>query len=153
MRSNTRAVAIISTEHENHGILRPEVTGIGQAIQAFQVQVTEAGQQPIQHLVVMAYYPELDRTLCDKLAICLCQHYGEVFVSFIVNDDPGQANVYMPPTQRSQCSMFSVATAVSVVKRSCGWDESDEIRISCETTGTVIELSPESELYGRWVIE
>ena len=131
---------------EDYGILSNEITGIEHTIQAVQVDVWEANQEAEHHLIVHAYYPQIDRTSCEELETRLNEYFGNLIISFAVNDEPGKAVLFVTPKQQNRASFLSKATATAVVKRSWGWDESKQIRILCETTGECIELkNPEYE--------
>jgi hypothetical protein len=135
------------------GVLSPELTLTEQPVQGFQVDVWEADQQAVRHLVVMAHFPELQRSFCEQLGTRLLEYLGDVVVSFMVRDEPGSAVVFIPESQRMRSPFLFVASAIAVVNRCCGWDESERIRVRCETTGESVELKNPQYENSRFEVE
>lgn len=91
--------------------------------------------------------------MCEQLGTRLRVHFSNVIVSFTVSYEPRNAVFFIPSKQRDQHSLLSVASAIVVVMSSCGWDESERIRVICETTGESLEVKyPEYE-NGQFEIE
>lgn len=134
------------------GLLTREETGIEQSVQAVQVDVWEAAQEVERHLLVFVCYPEMDRSLCEKLESRLYGNQGDV-ISFVVRDEPGRAIVFIPARHQRQSSLLHRAAAIAVVKHSWGWDESEKIEVQDETAGEVIELDNPRYENGRFEIE
>jgi len=138
---------------EDLGLLSREVTGIEQSVQAAQVDLWEAGQEPEHHLMVFAHYPEVARHLCEEMGTHLDKHFGDIIISFVVKDEPGKAVVFIPPNQQNRSSLLSKAAVIAVVKRSWGWEESEQIRVRCETTSETAGIENPRYESGRFEIE
>ena len=134
--------------------MSPQVTAIDEAIQAFQVDVWQIENETTHHLVVNAYYPELERDLCDQLGPRLAKYFGDVIVSFTVSDEDGKANFYISSLPSEKGWLLSVGKCnFAVVKRSCGWEEKEIIRILCENTGESIEVKNPRNEENHFVVE
>lgn len=143
MADETKIVARIITPNGDRGLLSSEITGMDQPIQAIQVDVSSTGQDAIRHLIISAYYPKMELNLCKQLSIQLREYFGKTVVCFTRTNEDGKADVFTPSIQRNdRQALLYLAAAVAVVKKVCGWDESEWIEVKCESTKEQIKVSP-----------
>lgn len=149
--ANIVATIIDDLRTNAYGLLMLDVDGTDMAIQICIVNVSGAGREVAHHLVVSAHYPELEPGLCEQIAARLQERFGEAAICFTIKDAEGKSDVFIPARQRGYFSLLSVATAVAVMKRSWGCDESDWIEIRNIETKELVKVSPTYD-GGPWQI-
>jgi len=130
---------------DDHGILAPEATGLGEFIQAARV-VVAVDADSTSHVVVRAAQPPF---LLDSDDDSIRKLFPDAIVSLVHADVPGQATISC--SAASPGEQFAAAAAVATLKRSWGWDESPTIRITFETGGREFRLDPVFDDNVWWV--
>src|SRR5262245_18330428 len=111
------------------GILTPSVKGIGEPVQAVEVEIFETGCSIGRLVIVHAHFPQRSTSICDEIACNLRRHFQDIDLYFTIRDKGGEAEVYVPAGQ-DQGDRFLVAAAVAVIKASWGWDEINPMLIT-----------------------
>jgi hypothetical protein len=78
-----------------------------------------------EHLVVRAFPHSFDQAERDSARRSLRETNAKATVSFYITDREGWAQVITAPDEKF--NPFNLAAAISVIKASCGWDESKPI--------------------------
>jgi len=80
-----------------------------------------------EHLVVRAIPHSIDQAELGAINRNLRERNAEAVISFVVADREGWAQVITVPEE--EFNLFNLAAAISVIKASCGWDESLPIMV------------------------
>jgi hypothetical protein len=130
---------------KDHGILLPQATGLGEAIQAAQVVATVADQST-SHVVVRAATPPF---LLDSSDESIRRLFPGAVVSLVHADVAGRSTISCSAS--SDSARLAAAAAVATLKRCWGWDESPTIAISFESDARELRLDPAFEDGVWWV--
>ena len=121
-------------------------------LQIFEVDVSEIVDQPTSHVVVNASYSQMNRVSCEKLAEGLVNYHKGYVLSFLLVDAPGRAVVFIPEDHNGGEIFRSVAAAITVIKRSCGWDESESIIVENDSMTDKAQMTLNYE-NNAWLVE
>jgi hypothetical protein len=146
MNNSRKGTATILTE--SLGILEPSLTGVESYLQAIEVEVSEDGNKSVRLVIVHAYYPKLSESDCEKVAQNLRPHFQNLDLYFVIEDRPGESEIYTPVDQ-GRMDHFYVAAAVTKIKYSWGWDEVNPMIITFVDASVCVSLSLENE---TWIL-
>lgn len=133
---NTARIEALTWTYLTHELLND---ALPTAVQVFDVRLSNNEVADEQYLVVCAHYPALDWSTREAIASYLLNRMPGAFVSFIVADTEGRAEV-ITTQECILTSPFRVAAAVAIVKASCGWDESNPVVVNVNETEESIHL-------------
>jgi hypothetical protein len=125
---------------EPPGVLAPAITGVGEWLQAIELEISETGCGIQRLVIVHAHFPPQAAAACEEIARNLRPHFKDVDLYFTILDRDGEAEVYVPAGQ-SQLDIFVVAAAVAVMKASWGWDETNPLQITVAGEPVKVNLS------------
>jgi hypothetical protein len=125
---------------ETPGILVPSITGIGESVQAIEVEISESGRSVGRLVIVGAHFPQLSASVCDNISRNLRSHFQDADLYFTIIDKEGEAEVYAPAEQ-GRLDRFWVAAAVAVIKASWGWDEVNPMLITVSGEPVRVKLA------------
>jgi hypothetical protein len=127
------------------GILAPETTGLGEAIQAARVVVTYAGESR-SHVVVR-------RASLPFVLVSSDEDVRRLFpadvASLVRFDAEGETTISCSAVD--EVERFAAAAAVATLKRSWGWDESPTVKVTFHSDGRELCLNPSFE-DGAWSV-
>jgi hypothetical protein len=86
----------------------------------YRVNVRAAEEE--EHLIVCALPHSIGQAECEAVRGDLRMTKAKGAISFYIADREGWAQVITAPDE--EFNLFNLAAAVSVIKRTCGWDES-----------------------------
>jgi hypothetical protein len=93
-------------------------------IQFFRIGVRRLGAAALdKHVLINAHQSSLTQAACEALGVVVQGAFRSDRVAAVIHDEEGRA------TALASGPLEDVAFAIAVVKRSCGWDESDPISI------------------------
>lgn len=87
----------------------------------YRVNVRTATEEE-EHLIVCPLPHSIGQAECETVRGNLRKTNARAAISFIIADREGWAQVITAPDE--EFNLFNLAAAISVIKRSCGWDES-----------------------------
>jgi hypothetical protein len=87
----------------------------------YRVNVRTATEEE-EHLIVCTLPHSIGQAECETVRGNLRRTNARAAISFIIADHEGWAQVMAAPEE--EFNTFNLAAAISVIKRSCGWDES-----------------------------
>jgi hypothetical protein len=97
---------------------------------------TEPGEE--EHLIVSAFSHSIGQAERDAINCNLRETNPKAAISFLIADRKGWAQVTTAPDEK--LNLFNLAAATSVIKASCGWDES--LPIVVEINGSEVRVWP-----------
>lgn len=119
------------------------------ATQVFPVLLPGDPSEVGKHFVVCAYNPPLNQEQKESVAAQLRLRGAGAACHFIVHDTEGEA-VVVTDTAADGASAFEVAAAVAVVKASCGWDESNPIKVRVNDVEVLVSARFDG---GQWIAD
>jgi len=87
----------------------------------YRVNVRTAEEED-QHLIVCPLPHSIGQAECETVRVNLRKANAKAAISFYIADREGWAHVITSPDE--EFNPFNLAAAISVIKRTCGWDES-----------------------------
>jgi hypothetical protein len=117
------------------GLVPPDVTGLGHAMQAAHVAVTDSAQRQL-HVVIRGATAEPmsanDRTAFEKL-------FPDTIISAVCQASPGEIEL---ECGSDALAVSHAAAAAATIQRSWSWDESPTIRVSVSPSGSSFVVNP-----------
>jgi hypothetical protein len=126
-----------------------DIIHIGDAryVVIYRVNVrTATGEE--EHLIVCTLPHSIGQAERGAINRNLRETNSMATISFIIADREGWAQAITPPDE--EANLFNLAAAISVIKKSCGWD--DSLPILVEINGAEVHVWP--RFNGQhWIVE
>jgi hypothetical protein len=136
--------ARIEIQTLDRDIATPELTGLGETIQATKVVVAFAGDRT-DHVIVR---PATTPFVLTSGIHGIQGHFPDSVVSVVLHDVPGEMSLACG--NATQSVIFAAAAAAATVKRALGWDESPSILVRIDGVGLGIRMNPTFD-HGGWL--
>ena len=110
----------------------------------YRVNVRTAEEE--EHLIVHPFPHSISQAECETVCRNFRETNARAIISFIIADREGWSQVITAPDE--EFDPFNLAAAISVIKASCGWDESKPIMVMIN--GAEVRVWPRVDA-GQWV--